>query len=118
MRRTGTLAAVARRSYWREDDARRIVEAWQDSGEPISRFARSLGVDWRRISRWATRLGGSEEARLRFHPVRVTDEQAPHPRAPYIDIEMGQGRRVRVAAGFATDDLRRVLAILDESRPC
>jgi hypothetical protein len=118
MRRTRALAALANRSYWREDDARRIVEAWQDSGEPISRFARSLGVDWRRVSRWATRLVRSEEVKLRFHPVRVTDEHALRPGAAYIDIEVGQGRRVRVAPGFATDDLRRVLAVLDESRPC
>lgn len=118
MRRTGALAELAKRVYWREDDARRIVEAWQDSGEPISRFARSLGVDWRRVSRWARRLGRSEEARLRFHRVRVTDEQASHARAAYIAIDMGHGRCVRVAAGFATDDLRRVLAVLDESRPC
>ena len=118
MRRTGTLAEVASRSYWREDDARRIVDAWQESGEPISRFARRLGVDWRRVSRWARRLVPSAEARLRFHPVRVTDEDVPRPGAASIDIEVGQGRRVRVAPGFATDDLRRVLAVLDESRPC
>lgn len=118
MRRTGELAELANRSYWREDDARRIVEAWQDSREPIARFARRLGVDWRRVSRWATRLGRSEEARLRFHPVRVTDEPAPRRGVAYIDIEVGRGRCVRVAPGFATDDLRRVLAVLEEPRPC
>ena len=118
MRKTGELAKLANRPYWREDAARRIVEAWQESGEPIARFARRLGVDRRRVSRWATRLGRSGEARVHFHPVRVTDEQERHPGAACIDIEVGHGRRVRVAPGFATDDLRRVLAVLDESRPC
>jgi hypothetical protein len=116
MGRTRDLAEVARRSYWREDDARRIVEAWRDSGEPISRFARSLGVDWRRVSRWAARLGPSVETRLRFHPVRVVDEDTH--RAGAIDIDVGHGRRVRVAPGFAADDLRRVLVILEERTPC
>lgn len=118
MRRTRGLTELARRSYWREVDARRIVGAWQDSGEPISRFARSLGLDWRRVSRWATRLGRSEEATVRFHPVRVANEDAPGRGGAYIDIDVGHGRRVCVAPGFATEDLRRVLAVLDERMPC
>jgi len=118
MRRTQALAAVAKRSYWREGDARQIVDAWQSSGQPLTGFARRLGVDWRRVSRWATRLGQAEATGLRFHPVRVLDAPTPGPGAGSIDIEVGQGRRVRVAPGFAADDLRRVLAVLDESRPC
>jgi hypothetical protein len=118
MRRTRQVAVVAKRAYWHEDDARRVVEAWQASGEPIARFARSLGVDWRRVSRWATRLERSADATLRFHPVRVTDAPAPGPGAAYIEIEVGPGRRVRLSPGFATDDLRRVLAVLEASRPC
>jgi hypothetical protein len=66
MRKLRQLQALARRSYWQESDARRIVDAWRRSGETVSRFAGELGLDPRRVS----------------------------------------------------DDLRRVLAVLEERTPC
>ncbi len=118
MRRTRDLTKLAGRSYWHEGDARRIVEAWRETGEPVSVFAGRLGIDPRRVSRWASRLERSAEATLRFHPVRVAGDDADGRGDTYIDIEVGHGRRVRVAPGFATEDLRRVLAILDERTSC
>jgi hypothetical protein len=118
MRRMRMLTELAGRSYWRERDARRIVEAWRQSGEPISLFAGGLGVDPRRVSRWASRLERSEDARVRFHPVRVADDDPMGRGAACIDIEVGPGRRIRVAPGFAAEDLRRVLAVLDERTSC
>ena len=104
-------------SYWHEADARVIIEAWQQSGETASAFGRRLGVDPRRLSRWAARLSASERAPVHFHPVRVASEGTDR-RAASIEIELGGGRRVRVAAGFEAEDLRRVLAVLDEAAPC
>jgi hypothetical protein len=118
MRRTRDLTELAGRSYWHEGDARRIVEAWRESGESVSGFAARLHLDPRRVSRWATRLERSENAALHFHPVRVADDGAPGREDRYIDIEIGRGCRVCVAPGVATEDLRRVLAVLDERTPC
>jgi len=118
MRRTRDLAELAGRSYWHKGDARRIVEAWRESGEPVSRFAGRLGIDPRRVSRWASRLERLAAATLRFHPVRVADDDAHGRGDACIDIDVGHGRRVRVAPGFAVEDLRRVLAVLDERTSC
>ena len=118
MFRKGELRALAGRSYWREVDARRIVEGWQKSGEPVSVFAGRLDIDPRRVSRWASRLERSQRAALHFHPVRVAGGDAPGRGDAFIDIEVGRGRRVRVAPGFAAEDLRRVLAVLDERATC
>ncbi len=118
MRRTRNLTELAGRSYWREGDARRIVEAWRQSGEPVSVFAARLRVDPRRISRWALRIGQAADAGVRFHPVRVADDDPIGRGAAWIDIEVGHGRRVRVAPGFAAEDLRRVLAVLEERTSC
>lgn len=117
MFRKGDLRALAARLYWHEGDARRVVEAWRKSGDPVSMFADRLGVDPRRISRWASRLEKSEAATLRFHPVRVAGDDMVRGDA-CIDIQVGHGRHVRVAPGFATEDLRRVLAVLEERTPC
>jgi hypothetical protein len=54
---------------------------------------------------------------MRFLPVRVAAEGGDG-RPAWIEIELGHGRRVRVAPGFAADDLRRVVAILEERLPC
>ena len=119
MRRTRELTELVNRSYWREDDARRVVDAWQDSGESIVEFARRLGLTRQRVSRWATRLSRSEPGRLHFHPVRLA-AAAPCPPAAVasIDIDLRDGRRVRVPPGVAAEDLRRVLAILAEQTAC
>src|SRR3990170_2798214 len=73
MSRKIAIAEVAGRSYWREAEARVMVKAWQGSGSRLSRFARRHGVDPRRLSRWASRLEGSELSTMRFHPVRLAE---------------------------------------------
>jgi hypothetical protein len=116
MRRTRGPTKLAGRSYWREDDARRIVDGWRENGDPVSVFAARLGIDPRRFAHWARRLDDRPDEAFRFVPFRVVDDR-PETQAS-IDIELGHGRRVRVAAGFAADDLRRGFAILDERMSC
>jgi hypothetical protein len=111
------VAVVAARPYWRESDARVVVEAWRRSGEPLSRFAKHHGVHPSRIARWASRLEGSERA-LWFHPVRLASGVSQSLGSPSIEIRLIGGRCVRVDRGFDVDDLRRVLAVLEEEAKC
>lgn len=116
MARKGSVAEVAVRRYWRESEARVMVEAWRNSGESLPEFARRHRVDRRRVARWAGRVDGSEPAPVRFHPVRLAEHDSGGGSA--IEIHLGGGPRVRVLPGFQTEDLRRVLAVLDARRPC
>jgi transposase-like protein len=116
--RARALAELASRPYWREHDARRIVAAWHESGESMVGFARRLGLTRHRLSRWATRLGHAEPTRLQFHPVRVATSMPSPSATAWIEIELGDGRRVRVAPGVAAEDLRGVLAVLAEQTTC
>ena len=109
-RRTG-VAAVMERPYWREAEARIVVEAWRNSGASLSEFARRHRVEPERVARWAGRLA-SEAAPVRFHPVRLAGSREA------IEIHLVGGQRVRVAPGFEAEDLRRVLAVLDAGPPC
>jgi hypothetical protein len=113
-RKTG-IADVVERPYWREAEARIVVEAWRHSGETLVQFARRHGVDRGRVARWAARLGGGAPP-VRFHPVRLAGPGEGTGAA--IEIHLGGGRRVRVAPGFQAEDLRRVLAVLDPGMPC
>jgi hypothetical protein len=116
MGKTGNVPGVAGRRYWRERDARVMVEAWRNSGESLAAFARRHRVDRRRVGRWAKRVDTSEPAPVRFHPVRVADPDDREGAA--IEIYLVGGPRVRVPPGFRTEDLRRVVAVLDPRRPC
>jgi hypothetical protein len=110
-RKRDRLVEVFRKSYWREADARAVVEAWQRSGEPISSFARRHGLQPHRLCRWGSRLRGRVRP-VRFHPVRIVGgEGGGHREA--IEVVLVNGRRVRVPAGFAAADLERVLAVLE-----
>jgi hypothetical protein len=105
-------------TYWHEADARAVIETWRQSGETLAAFARRRGLNRRRLVRWVSRLRASEPAPMQFHPVRVTGEDTSGRRAAAIEIDLGPRRRVRVTPGFATEDLRRVLAVLEEVTPC
>jgi len=121
MPRKPGIRRVAKRRYWKEADARVMVEAWRRSDEPLSEFAIDHGVVPRRLSRWVNRLEGvaAGSGPVRFHQVRVVQTPAEHgPRAASIEIELTSGERVHVPQGFAADDLRRVLALLAEAASC
>jgi len=112
------VAQVASLRCWQAEDARVVVEAWKESGERLTAFARRYGIKPRRLSQWANRLEVPSEE-IRFHPVRVV--QAPSEelsqRNP-IEIVLGEGYSVRVPPGFAAQDLERVLGVLGVGPVC
>lgn len=117
MRRSQVVTEVAGRGYWRESQARVMVEAWHASGKTIIAFAARHGVEARRLGRWVRRLG-AEDAGVRFHPVRITGASVQEPPGPRIEIELASGQRVRVAPGFDIDDLQRVVTVLERAAGC
>ena len=118
MSRKTQVAQVAGRRYWREGDARVVVKAWQRSGETLSEFAERHGVDPKRIARWASQLGGPQPEAVHFHPVRLAGDSPESWTGSAIEIHLAGGRRVRLAHGFEVEDLRRVLAVLEEGTRC
>ena len=60
-KRDTAVLRVAARRYWREADARVVVEAWRRSGESLSTFARCYRVHDKRIARWASRMEPATE---------------------------------------------------------
>ena len=111
------VAESAGQTYWQEAEARAVIETWQQSGETLAAFARRRGLNRRRLVRWVSRLRAGESKAMRFHPVQVR-ERASGPGTAAIEIDLGSSRRIRVTPGFAAEDLRRVLAVLQEVTPC
>jgi len=118
MARKADVRQVAERLYWREADARVVVEAWRNSGETLSAFARRHRVERKRLARWVRRLEQAGVGPLRFHPVRLVESPLETGGGAPIEIQLAGGQRVRVAHGFQTEDLSRVLAVLAEAARC
>lgn len=123
---------------------RRAVRQWRQSGQSIRAFCRERGLSepsfhgWRRTlaerdqaadkTRRATRVAskrGHQEQNgdvgRDFVPVQIVASAAPAVTASAasggIEVVVGAGRVVRIAAGFDAATLQRLLAVL-EDRPC
>ena len=108
---------VVGKRYWREADARVVVGAWQRSARSLASFAREHGVEAARVARWAARLRAAEGS-VRFHPVRVVGVARQSEETEPLEVVLGNGRRVRVPAGFAAEHLQRVLDVLERRTAC
>jgi transposase len=125
--RVEVLSGVERRRRWSNDEKARIVEATLVPGARVAEVARrnevsaSLVFEWRRLAREGL-LGRGVPALM---PVEIV---APLPALPapspsvaarsrrsagLIEIELSQGRRLRVGRDVDGDALRRVLDALD-----
>jgi transposase-like protein len=110
------LSHASQRQYWREDDARRVVDAWRQSGLSMAEFAKLHGVHAKRLGRWAQRLQTSPSSAM-FHPVKLLAKQPPNEVGdPRIEVVLASGCVIRLPAAFAARDLRQVLDVL-EGRP-
>lgn len=95
------------------------VQAWRDSGKPLSAWAREHGVSHYALRYWKRRAEGkarsvgkpktSKSQAPKFIAVRA---DAPAPGAP-IELLVG-AVRVVVPAGFEAQTLAAVLAVLQQ----
>ena len=110
-----TWRKTARSPYWREKEAREVVGAWRGGGDTLAGFCRSQGLSSKRLARWAARLERDEP--VQFHPVRLTGAVTAVAH-PTLEIELPGGATVRLPAGFALDDLRRILRAFETAPGC
>jgi hypothetical protein len=116
MSRDAEVREVAQRRYWRAAEGRIVVEAWRGSGERLASFARRHGLSRKRVAWWASRLEGRRPAAVRFHPVRLVGGGSIDGAA--LELEVEHGWRLRLPRGFEAEELRRVLAVLEERSGC
>ena len=112
--KNGAVAEAAGRIRWREADARVLIEAWRESGQTLTAFARRCNVHPERLGRWHRLLRTEPRGPVRFHPVRVREVQPQRAESgDRIELVLLDGRSIRVPHGFDADDLRRVLHVLE-----
>ncbi len=101
-----TVKEALAKCYWREPDARAVLEAWRRSGKTLEVFASEAGCDPRRLGRWARRLDLTTDP---GPPVSFLKVQVATPRVTQsaLDVRVG-GCVVRVEPGFDAQLLREV----------
>jgi transposase-like protein len=131
------MAGQSNRDRGKEQFWRRTLRQWRRSGLSVRAYCAEHGLAepsfyaWRRIV--AER--DQESARVRakpagggvrreapagsdapvFVPLRVIDASTQQ---VTLEVVLERGRVVRVLRGFDTETLRRLLALLEEERPC
>jgi len=109
---TAEISEVIGKRRWSAADARIVVSAWQRSGKRVSEFAKENGLGSQRLVRWSERVEGGSRGRVRFHPVRVVGGERGD-ESVAIEVVLLDGKRVRVGAGFSSEELARVLEVLE-----
>lgn len=119
------VSGVERRRRWSWEEKIRLVEETLAPGVRVADVSRRHGVAqsllfyWRRLARDG-QLGPQDSAPV-LMPVEVVPSEAvapvtpdrPVPRGGLMEIELGDGRRVRVDADVDACALRRVLGVLE-----
>ncbi len=112
-------AKVGARERWR-----RLMAEAARSGMSTRAFCRQRGVAEAQFYTWRARLNGKAQGAARRRALRaaqgqtfalVSEGAAPLGNAG-VELVLGDGRRLRIAAGVDEATLRTVLAVLDPGR--
>jgi hypothetical protein len=115
----GQSSAYHARRRWTPEEASDALAAWERSGLELTVFAIREGLDPQRLSRWRRRLAAPSPG---FEEVIASEiiaaDAAAREKTERFEIVLASGRVVRVSESFDSGALRRLLAVVDEERPC
>jgi hypothetical protein len=96
-------------TYWREDDARDVLNEWRASGLSMAAFCRAHGLKVKRLERWHRRLRDDQQPdETRF----VSFAMEPSVVSPQpICMLLGEVR-VEIPPGFHEETLLRLVRVL------
>ena len=108
--RTSQMDQAVVWSYWREEDARAVLETWAASGTSLTAFARAHGLSPARVLRWERRLR-QEPSELTFHPIELVS--APGRERESLELVVRGDRRIVIGADFDAVLLRRLVETVE-----
>jgi transposase-like protein len=111
MPKSQSIVAYRTRPRWTSDDARAALTALVDSGLSVPAFAVREGLDPQRLYLWRRRLAAETGAAPAFVELRAATIER-------IEVVLRSGHVLRVPDSFEPEALRRLLEVLEPSRPC
>ena len=119
MSRVEVITSVQRRRRWSREEKERLVAATFEAGVSVSEISRAVGVHSSQLFRWRKELcRQSQPGDPALVPVTIAStpmemrSAAPMPHRGLMEIDLGNGRRVRVDREVDGEALRRVLDAL------
>jgi hypothetical protein len=112
------LARAVKSRYWRERDARVVLDAWLASGTSLGAFASEHGLHLGRLERWRRRLHPERQAEVApvFFPVEVVDAAVDQVGA--WRIVLGRDVRLEVPCAGGAPLLAETLTAIRDAWPC
>jgi hypothetical protein len=108
--------AIRQSRYWTAKDAATVLAAAAESGLSVREFATTNGLVPRRLERWQRELASAQPSAATFVEIGpVPSGPGVHVSASGFEVVLRSGRVVRVGAGFDAEELRRLLAVVDEA---
>lgn len=105
------------------DEWRKRVDRWKDSGLTAAEFAAETGINAGTLQFWRYKLkkdGGGDDTKKPTRPETPMSTSIIELRAPAaiqtdvrFEIELANGRRLRVPAGFDDSALRALIGVLE-----
>jgi hypothetical protein len=113
------MSATNQRRRSKERFWRRMVRQWRNGGLSVRDFCAGQDISEPSFYAWRRTIARRDAEATCFLPLQVITETKPASAAPGSGLEvlLGTGRVLRVAAGFDEPTLRRLLAILEEGQP-
>ncbi|ASY65959.1 hypothetical protein SJ05684_b49770 (plasmid) [Sinorhizobium sojae CCBAU 05684] len=121
------ITSVERRRRWSREEKERLVAATFEPGARVSEIARSASIHVSQLFRWRKELCQiSAPSVPQLVPVEVVEAlpapaippepppvSRPRKKARMVMIELGGRRRLRVESDIDTEDLTRILDVLE-----
>jgi hypothetical protein len=96
---------------------RQRIREWRQSGLTVRAFCARRGLAQPSFYAWRREIAKRDVASPAFVPVQIVGHTAVAANAA-LELVLGGGRTIRVAAGFHAATLRQLLAVLEEHPPC
>lgn len=114
---TGKPRDPRKERFWRQ-----VLRRWQQSGLTAQTFCEKNSISQASLYAWRRILAARDTAAVRFAQVRVMADEStspgPTPLPGALELVLGNGRVLRIGAGFDAAALRRLLPLLEEDTPC
>jgi transposase len=101
----------------KEQEWRQRIREWRQSGLTVRGFCARRGLAQPSFYAWRRELARRDAESPAFVPVQVVGHTDVAGNAA-LEVVLGGGRTIRVAAGFHAATLRQLLAVLEEQPPC
>ena len=107
------------RDHHKERFWRTMLQRWRQSGLSVRGFCARHGLARPSFYAWRRTLA-QRDAEVQFVPVRLAAEPtaAPSNGGAALELLLNGRRLLRIGPGFDAATLKRLLALLEEDRPC